>query len=258
MAAEGLVVTVIDQDEGALSVLPADTNALRIVGDPLAGDLIDRANVREADVLVAATPKDELNIVIGLIARKVYQIKHVVARVRDPKRSDLFAELGVGTICPTTLEAALIADHVESMRHPGELRIVIVGCGELGCHVANLLSRTGHNVVAVDRDRLSFEHLGEAFPGIRIEGDAADPSVLERAQAKDADLLIVATRNDNVNLTVTLVAKKILRLKDVIVRVQDPRREALFPGMGTLSSTIISANAALALIGRRDVTEPSP
>jgi trk system potassium uptake protein TrkA len=259
MAREGSVVTVIDQDENAFSALAEGTSASCFVGDPMTTDVMERAKAHDADVLIAATPKDELNVAISVVAQRLFHIKYAIARVRDPKRADSCTHLGVEIICPTILEAAIIARQVDGMKSQHPMRIVVVGCGWLSCHVVNLLNQAGHHIVVIDHRASSFENLGEGFGGARVQGDATEPSVLERAQAREADLVIAATRSDNVNLMVALIAKEILSVKDVIARVHDPRREAIFHDVATVSATGISANAILAIVGRWvRLGEPSP
>ena len=113
-----------------------------------------------------------------------------------------------------------------------KLYVVIVGCGRFGASLANRLSADGHSVVAIDVRESAFGGLSDEFSGFRIEGDATELAVLRQAKAAQADLLIAATREDNVNLMVAQVAAKILHVPRVIARVFDPRREALFAALG--------------------------
>ena len=62
------------------------------------------------------------------------------------------------------------------------LYIVIVGCGRLGAHLANQLSRDGNSVVVIDRDETTFNHLSSDFSGFRIGGDATQMAVLKEAK----------------------------------------------------------------------------
>ncbi len=257
MTAEGMAVTAIDQDEKALSAIQRSTSLVRLAGDPMTSDVMERAEAHGADVVIAATRKDELNVVIGVVAQKLHHVKHAIGRVRDPKRADSFAHLGVETVCPTTLEAALVTRHVQAIASPEGRRIVIVGCGQLGSHVARQFESEGHHIAIVDSEPASFESLTKAFRGRRIEGDATDPSVLDQTEASKADLLVVATRNDVVNLAVVAAATQMLGVRSIITRVQDPRRDVLFKGTTTLNSTITTASAILTMIGRLDATEAS-
>ena len=87
--------------------------------------------------------------------------------------------------------------------------IVIVGCGRLGSHLANQLSRNGNSVVIIDIDESSFCQLSPEFSGFRVEGDATQVAVLHGAKIKQADVLIATTHEDNANMMIGQVAKKV-------------------------------------------------
>lgn len=118
------------------------------------------------------------------------------------------------------------------MAAPKKLFIIIVGCGRLGSYLANNLSRLGHSVVAIDRDDAAFEALSPEFSGFRIEGDATEFAVLREAEIAHADMVIVATHNDNINLLVSQVAKKLFGVERVIARVFEPVREQTYRELG--------------------------
>jgi len=125
--------------------------------------------------------------------------------------------------------------------------IVIVGCGRLGSHLANRLSHDGHSVVVVDQDESSFDTLSPDFSGFRMEGDATQLSVLKQAKVKKADVLIATTHEDNVNLMVAQVAKKVFAVSHVLARVFDPRREQVYAQLGidTICPTSVAAEMFL-------------
>ncbi len=136
------------------------------------------------------------------------------------------------------------------------LYIVVVGCGRMGSHLANLLSRDGHRVVTIDRDENAFSKLSkETYSGFRVEGDATELAVLHRAKLDQADVLIAATHEDNVNLMATLVAKKVFAVRHVMARVYDPRREAMYHelDLATVCPTLLAGEAFLELV--RTATE---
>jgi trk system potassium uptake protein len=112
------------------------------------------------------------------------------------------------------------------------LYIVIVGCGRLGSHLANQLSRAGHSVVVIDREEATFEELSSDFSGFRVEGDATQLAVLKEAKVKSADVLFATTHEDNVNLMVAQVARKVFSVPHVLARVFDPRRQQVFDDLG--------------------------
>ncbi len=129
-----------------------------------------------------------------------------------------------------------------------KLFILVIGCGRLGSYLASQLSHGGHSVVTVDTDPQAFDALSAEYSGFRVEGDAAELAVLKQARMDKADLVIAATREDNVNLMVAHVARRIFKVPHVLARVFDPRREEIYRDLGvdTVCPTTIAADALLA------------
>ncbi len=136
------------------------------------------------------------------------------------------------------------------------LYIVIIGCGRLGLLLANQLSRVGHSVVVIDTDESTFDNLSPDFSGFRVVGDATQIAVLKEAKLKNADVLFAATHEDNVNLMVAQVARKVFSVQHVLARVFDPRREQVYDQLGieTICPTSVAAEMFLLAVasGRAD------
>lgn len=128
-----------------------------------------------------------------------------------------------------------------------QLYIVIVGCGRLGSFLANRLSRDGHSVVILDIDKSKFENLSAEFSGFTIEGDAIETAVLKQAKIDKADVMISVTREDNANLMISQIAKKIYTVPKVMARIFDLKREEIFRQLGieTISSISIAGDVFL-------------
>ena len=125
--------------------------------------------------------------------------------------------------------------------------IVIVGCGRLGSQLANRLSRDGHSVVVIDRNESAFADLSPDFSGFQVGGDATRISVLKEAKSSSADVLIATTHEDNVNLMVAQVARRIFGVPHVMARVFDPKREEVYAQLGidTICPTSVAARMFL-------------
>jgi trk system potassium uptake protein TrkA len=108
------------------------------------------------------------------------------------------------------------------------LFIFIVGCGRLGSFLANRLSGKGHSIVVIDINDAAFDSLSAEYSGFRIVGDATEFTVLKEAKIEEADIFIATTRDDNVNLMVSQVAKKIFHVPKVMARVFEPKRESIY------------------------------
>jgi trk system potassium uptake protein TrkA len=105
---------------------------------------------------------------------------------------------------------------------------LIVGCGRLGSFLANRLSSRGHSVVVIDVKESAFDPLSPEFSGFRVVGDATELTVLKEAKIEEADVFIATTNDDNINLMVSQIAKKIFHVPKVMARVFDPRRESIY------------------------------
>lgn len=98
--------------------------------------------------------------------------------------------------------------------------IVIVGAGEVGFHLAEILARESHRVSVVDSDPIKIRRLRETLDVQALEGDGTQASVLSSAGASSTDLFIAVTDNDHINMVACPLARKmgarrvILRLKD--------------------------------------------
>ncbi len=132
--------------------------------------------------------------------------------------------------------------------------IVIVGCGRAGGTLANNLSATGHRVVVIDRREIAFDKLSVEFSGFKIMGDASELNVLRQAKIEQANYLFATTTTDNINLMVAQIARIVFRVPNVVARVYDPAREALYRefGIATISPTKLTASAFLEFIHHKD------
>ena len=87
------------------------------------------------------------------------------------------------------------------------MRVVIVGVGEVGFNTAQMLSREGHRVVAVEQDEALVEHASQHLDALVMQGNGASPKVLREAGIESSDLLVAVTSTDEVNIVACLAAK---------------------------------------------------
>jgi trk system potassium uptake protein len=110
LAAKGHAVTVIDPNAESFNRLPPEFNGRTVLGSGIDMDVQARAGVEHADALVACTPGDNRNIAASQIAREIFRVPKVVARINDPLRAEVFHELGLQTVCPTLLGTELVRE----------------------------------------------------------------------------------------------------------------------------------------------------
>lgn len=107
------------------------------------------------------------------------------------------------------------------------MRIIIVGAGKTGVYLAQRLDHT-NDITVVEQRPDHAETLAQLLPDVNvIEGDACEPSVLERAGIGTADVVAAVTGDDEDNLVVAMLAKHFGQAK-VYARVNHPRNEWLF------------------------------
>jgi len=94
--------------------------------------------------------------------------------------------------------------------------IIVVGCGNLGYYVTEMLISENHDVVVIEKNVLRSQKVADDLDIITITGDATEPSVLEKAGIDNADILISLTEVDETNLIVGLMSKE-LGVKTVAV-----------------------------------------
>jgi trk system potassium uptake protein TrkA len=115
---EGWDVTVVDENEDALSRLGDHWPGAFIVGHGMDVDVLRDAGIEEADAVTVATDGDNTNIVIGQVAQKRFGIQCVVVRVLDPARADFYAARGMRTVCPTKIAIDTLTDAVRACEIP--------------------------------------------------------------------------------------------------------------------------------------------
>jgi len=118
LVTQGFDVAIIDESPEAFHLLGDDFPGEFVVGRALDWETLRRAGIHDAVAFVACTDGDNTNIVIAQIAQKKYGIRCVVARVYDPLRAELFAQLGISTVCPTRDVQVSLFDAVRACQIP--------------------------------------------------------------------------------------------------------------------------------------------
>lgn len=111
-------VTLIHDDENYCKYLSRTHNAPVICGDGSKPYILEDANVEEADVIIALTPKDADNLVICQLAKKNYGVKRAFTTVSNPKNVEVFKKLGINSIISATY---IVAGIIEQMAAINEI-----------------------------------------------------------------------------------------------------------------------------------------
>ena len=87
------------------------------------------------------------------------------------------------------------------------MRVVIVGAGTIGFHLASELAAEGHELVVIDRDEERLRYVSERLDVIAIHGHGASPATLKQAELERAEMVIAVTDSDELNMIVCLLAR---------------------------------------------------
>ena len=111
------------------------------------------------------------------------------------------------------------------------MRIVIIGAGKIGRHLARELAEAGHAVTVAESDAEVARQLAESVDALVLEGDGTSMSILKDAEVSRADWLLAVTGQDEVNLTACELAET-MGADRVLARLNDPRNRATFDALG--------------------------
>jgi trk system potassium uptake protein TrkA len=114
--------------------------------------------------------------------------------------------------------------------------IIIVGAGKVGYHLGGLLMAQGHEVMLIEQNRSKVDTLSLEFHESIMLGEGSAVEVLREAGANRADVIVAATGNDEDNLVICQIAKLVFLRPRTIARVNNPRNEELFAGLGVDAS----------------------
>jgi len=100
------------------------------------------------------------------------------------------------------------------------MNILICGAGRVGFSICAQLVKQGHAVTVVDKNSADIQKINDTLDAKGIVGIATYPSVLEKAEAKNADMIIAVTRNDETNMVVCQIAHSLFNISRKIARIR--------------------------------------
>ena len=100
------------------------------------------------------------------------------------------------------------------------MNIIICGAGRVGFTIAKILSEQGHSITVVDQSSEDIQRIDDALDVKAIVGKATYPSILEKANATEADMVIAVTRNDEINMLICQIAFSIFNVPKKIARIR--------------------------------------
>jgi len=193
LSRRGFDVTVVDREPAAFERLGASFRGETVTGGGIDRDVLLKAGIERADGLAAVTSSDEVNVVAARLARRLFRVPRVVARLYEPGKAEVYRRLGLQTISHVTWGISRI---IELLCYSKLETIKTLGSGEVDVVEAEvphlLVGRTVNDmtvpgeihVVAVTRQGKTFL----PTPGTEFhEGDLVHVALLasssERLQA---------------------------------------------------------------------------
>ena len=142
------------------------------------------------------------------------------------------------------------------------MKIVIAGAGEMGSHLAKMLSGNGHDITVIDSDQKLLADVASLADVITVEGDSTTFAVLRKASVRRCDLFIAVNHIENDNVVAAMLAKQ-LGAKKSIARIDnneylEPNNKEIFIEMGIdylFYPEKVAAREVINLLGHTSTTE---
>ncbi|MGE5589417.1 MAG: potassium channel family protein [Bacillota bacterium] len=187
LSREGHDVVVIDRHANAFKSLGSGFNGTTVVGTGIDEDVLRKAGIEQADAMAAVTSNDNTNIMAAQVAKEIFSVPRVMARIFDPDREYVYHEFGLETISPTAvgverIKNALLAD---------------------GCQRLLLLGAEGE--VQVVEMTVPAEAAGKKITDVELEGKCVVGAVTRGGRARvpfpgfelqEGDRVLVTVRTD--------------------------------------------------------------
>lgn len=110
LSQRGHAVIVVDKDPLAVTGIGSAFKGQTVIGSGFDRDVLLQVGIERADGLAAVTGSDEANAVIARLARQVFRVPRVIARLYDPRKAEVYRRLGLQTINPVTWGIHRIAE----------------------------------------------------------------------------------------------------------------------------------------------------
>ena len=195
LATNGHNVTLVDKDPLAFEKLGGKFRGQRIVGVGFDRQTLVSAGIERADGLAAVTASDEANVVAARIARDIFRVPRVVARLYDVRQAEIYKRLGLQTIAPTNWGIQRISDlllysplETTAAIGSGDVEVVEVELPLLmvGKTVRDLTVASEIHVVSITRANKTFlPTLGTIFRA----GDTLHLAVLNTSASRLREML---------------------------------------------------------------------
>ena len=141
------------------------------------------------------------------------------------------------------------------------MNIIICGAGRVGFTIAKLLSEQKHSITVVDQSSEDIQKIKESLDVNAIVGKATYPSILEKANGSEADMIIAVTRNDEINMLICQIAQATFKISKKIARIRsqnylEPKFSKIYSKENIPIDVIISPELEIAKSIQRKLEAP--
>jgi len=141
------------------------------------------------------------------------------------------------------------------------MNIIICGAGRVGFTIAKLLTEQNHSVTIIDQSSDDIQKINDSLDVKAIVGKATSPMILEKANSKDADMIIAVTRNDEINMMICQIAHSLFKIPKKIARIRaqdylNPKFSKLYNKENLPIDVIISPELEIAKSIQRKLEAP--
>lgn len=151
LEALGHDVSVIDDNEENFSLYLFDFDGFTTCGSPIDIDFLKSAGIENCEAFCAVGPDDNVNIMSAQLAKEIFGIENVYARIYDPAKEAIYKSMGIITICPTNLTVNAVCTAIND---------------SMG---KDVITNIGKSVVAFDTMEIPQELIGKRVSGITFE-----------------------------------------------------------------------------------------
>lgn len=183
LADEGHDIVIVDNDSHAFKNLGTDFNGITVTGVPIDQDVLKQAGIETADALAAVTPDDNVNIMACQVAKEIFKVPRVIARIYNPSREQVFHHFGLDTICPTNITVDAI-------------RSLVLGNEDTLTHTI------GHEAFSFKYVNVSGSYVGRKLDSFKTEEDTMIFGVIKNGKMEFANPDIKLSKDDIVVVAV--------------------------------------------------------
>lgn len=149
LSVHGHDVVVVDKDRNAFRELGSVFNGLTILGTGIDEDILRKAGIENADAFIAVTSSDSVNIMAAQVAKYIFKINKVIARVYNTEKDYVYSELGLETICPISVSIDSVKGRILSENFNPLLQVGFGDTQVIEMHVSDQLQGKNINQIEI-------------------------------------------------------------------------------------------------------------